>query len=417
MNRRIRPARLRLAAAAAAAAALLIGVTAVLAATAGHHTPRAVPTAPSPAPLTSTQLNQRVTRVLKEARYTGITVEVRDGRRRTHARAGEEELHTGRPMPYGANYRAASVTKTFVATVMLQLVAEKRLSLSDPVEKWLPGVVRGKGNDGRRITIRNLLQHTSGIYRYDTTENTGSTAAAFEKSRYRHFGPEDIVAGAMKHRPDFPPAAENDPRPRWNYSNPGYVLAGMIIQKATGRPWSTEVRDRIVRPLGLTGTYDPGDDPRVRGPHAHTYHRFPGSSTWTDTTVRNVASAGSAGALISTDRDLDRFLTALLGGRLLPPAQLAAMRRTVPVDAEYQKAFPGMRYGLGLDRQPLSCGGYRWGHGGDLDGGTIRTAVAPDGRRSVVVMTTGTTYDAKRLLTGERAVQSLLDDVMCGRTP
>jgi D-alanyl-D-alanine carboxypeptidase len=422
MNAPLRTARLRLAAAVASAAALLLGAAAVPAATADHSTAPTAPTSPtskdsgtSPTAPTAKELHHRVARILKDAGYVGITVEVRDGRRRIHARAGEAELNTGRPMPYGANYRAASTTKTFVATVVLQLVAEGRLSLSDPVEKWLPGVVSGNGNDGRRITIRNLLQHTSGLYRYDPTEDAGDTADAFERNRYRRIGPGEIVAGAMRHRPDFPPAAGDDPKPRWNYSNPGYLLAGMIVQRATGRPWTAEVRDRIIRPLGLTGTYAPGDDPYVWGPHARTYHRFPGSSRWTDTTVRNVARAGSAGSLISTDRDLDRFYTALLRGRLLAPAQLAEMRRAVPVNADFETAFPGMRYGLALARQPLSCGGYRWGHGGDLVGGTVRATVAPDGRRSVVVMTTGTASDDKRLLEGERAVQALIDDAMCAR--
>ncbi|QLH24983.1 serine hydrolase [Streptomyces sp. Rer75] len=410
MNRRIRTARLRLAAATTAAAALLVGAAAVPAATADHRTASAAPTA-----LTSKELHQRVARVLRDAGYTGITVEVRDGRREVRARAGVAERNTGRPMPYGANYRAASVTKTFVATVVLQLVAEGELSLSDPVEKWLPGVVSGNGNDGSRITIRNLLQHTSGIYRYDPTEETGDTAEAFEQNRYRHIDPEEIVAGAMRHRPDFPPAAEDEPNPQWSYSNPGYLLAGMIIKKVTGRSWDKEVHDRIVRPLGLTGTYAPGDDPYLRGPHAHTYKRFPDSAKWTDTTVRNVNWAGSAGSLVSTDHDVNRFYTALLRGKLLLPPQLAEMRRTVAVNADYEKVFPGMRYGLGLAQQPLTCGGDRWGHGGDLAGGTVRATTDTHGRRSVVVMTTGTTSDDEQLLAAEKEVQALLDDVMCAR--
>ncbi|MFD7502240.1 serine hydrolase domain-containing protein [Streptomyces sp. NPDC059850] len=409
MNRHRRTSRLRFAATATAAAALLLGVGAVPAATAA---PAA--TAGGGSALTEKELQRRVTRILADAGYTGITVEVRqDGQRRMHARAGEARRNTGLPMPYGASYRAASTTKTVVATVVLQLVAEGELSLSDPVDKWLPGVVSGNGNDGSLITIRHLLQHTSGIYRYDPTEETGDTAEAFEQNRYRHIDPAEIVAGAMKHEPDFPPAKEGDPKPRWSYSNPGYLLAGMIIKKVTGRSWDKEVHDRIVRPLGLTGTYAPGDDPYLRGRHAHTYKLFPGSAKWTDTTVRNVNLAGSAGSLISTDRDLARFYTALLGGKLLEPEELAEMRRTVPVNADYEAAFPGMRYGLGLASQPLPCGGVRWGHGGDLAGGTVRTTTDSAGHRSVVIMTTGATADEKEQLAAEKAVQTLLDDVMC----
>ncbi|MFD8510189.1 serine hydrolase domain-containing protein [Streptomyces antimycoticus] len=421
MNAPMKRRRLRLAAAVAVTAALLGGAATVPAAaiTSAPGAP-AAPEAPvahgSDSPdhrLTEDELRREVARTLEDAGFIGLTVEVRDGHRRIHARAGEAELNTGRPVPFGAHYRAASVTKSFVATVVLQLVAEGRLSLSDPVDKWLPGVVSGNGNDGRRITVRNLLQHTSGIHNYDYSDDTGDSAADFDRTRFDHVSPEQVVAGAMKHRPDFPPAPADDPEPDWNYSNPGYVLAGMIIQKVTGRAWPEEVRDRIIRPLGLTGTYEPGDDPRLKAPYAHTYQRFPGSNTWTDTTLRNVSWGGAAGSLISTDRDLDRFFTALLGGRLLPPAQLAEMRRTVPVGPNFEVAFPHAQYGLGMMRQPLSCGGYRWGHGGDLEGATVRTGFTEGGRRSVTISSSGKTDDDEQLLRAEAALQSLTDRVLC----
>ncbi|WP_030836988.1 serine hydrolase domain-containing protein [Streptomyces hygroscopicus] len=419
MNATTKRLRLRLVTAAAVATALVGGAAAVPAAATAPEAPATAATADASTAasadhrLTEAELRREVARTLEDAGFIGITVEVRDGNRRIHARAGEAELNTGRPMPYGANYRAASVTKSFVATVVLQLVAEGRLSLSDPVEKWLPGVVSGNGNDGRRITVRNLLQHTSGVHNYDYSEDTGDSAEDFERTRFDHVSPEQVVAGAMRHRPDFPPAPADDPEPDWNYSNPGYVLAGMIIQKVTGRSWAQEVRDRIIRPLGLTGTYEPGDDPRLKAPYAHTYQRFPGSDSWTDTTFRNVSWGGAAGSLISTDRDLDRFFTALLRGRLLPPAQLAEMRRTVPVAEDFQVAFPHLRYGLGLMRQPLACGGYRWGHGGDLEGATVRTGFTEGGRRSVTISTSGKTADDEQVLRAEGALQGLIDRVLC----
>ncbi|MEU8875055.1 serine hydrolase domain-containing protein [Streptomyces javensis] len=433
MNAPTKRPRLRLVTAAAVTAALLGGAAAVPAAAhtgsqTGPGSSAADPTSPADSAtsanstdsatstgnrLTEAELRRAVARTLEEAGFIGITVEVRDGHRRIHARAGEAERGTGRPMPYGAHYRAASVTKSFVATVVLQLVAEGRLSLSDPVDKWLPGVVSGNGNDGRRITVRNLLQHTSGIHNYAYSDDTGDSAADFERTRFDHVSPEQVVAGAMKQRPDFPPAPADDPEPDWNYSNPGYVLAGMIIQKVTGRAWPEEVRDRIIRPLGLTGTSEPGDDPRIKAPYAHTYQRFPGSDSWTDTTLRNVSWGGAAGSLITTDRDLDRFYTALLNGRLLPPAQLAEMRRTVPVGPDFEVAFPHAQYGLGMIRQPLSCGGYRWGHGGDLEGATVRTGFTEGGRRSVTISSSGKTADDEQLLRAERVMQGLVDRVLC----
>ncbi|GAB2756173.1 serine hydrolase domain-containing protein [Streptomyces bullii] len=343
-------------------------------------------------------------------------MEVRDGRHRVRARAGEAELGTGRPVPYGGSLRAASVTKPFVATVVLQLVAEERLSLGDTVQRWLPGLVAGNGNDGRRITVRHLLQHTSGIHSYDYTDDTGTDAAAFQRHRFDRLQPEQLVAGAIRSKPDFPsadPADPADPEPDWNYLNPNYVLAGMIVEKVTGRSWATEVRERIVEPLGLTGTYAPGQDPFLPRPHARTYHRFPGSAGWTDTTVRTMSWADAAGSLVTTERDMDRFCTGLFGGRLLPPRELAAMRRVVPVGEEFQVPFPGLHYGLGLMRQPLTCGGHRWGHGGDTDGGTVRNGLTEDGARSIAVNATGKVAEDEPLLRAEAAVQRLVDTVLC----
>lgn len=159
-------------------------------------------------------------RTLEEAGYIGISVEVRDGRHRVRARAGEAEPGTGRPVPYGGSLRAASVTKPFVATVVLQLVAEGRLSPDDTVERWLPGVVTGNGNDGPPRHVRHLLQHTTGIHNYDYTDDTGGDAAAFQRHRFDRVTPEQLVAGAMRSEPDFPPADPAGPTPDWNYSNP-----------------------------------------------------------------------------------------------------------------------------------------------------------------------------------------------------
>ncbi|MBB5937975.1 serine hydrolase domain-containing protein [Streptomyces zagrosensis] len=365
-------------------------------------------------PLTQRQLQRAVERTLREAGYVNISVELRDGRRHIGARAGEAKLNTGRPVPRGASFRAGSVTKTFVATVIMQLVAEGQLALDDTVEEWLPGLVAGKGNDGRRITIKNLLQHTSGLHNYDITEDIGETAADFERTRFLHIEPRRLIAGAVKHEPDFPAADPNDPAPKWKYNNPGYVLLGMIIEKATGHPWGEEVKRRITKPLKLKGTYAPGDDPYLRGPHAHTYHVFPGSKGWTDTTTRNMTWGDAAGAMVTTERDVNRFYTQLLTGRLLPAAQLKQMRAVVPVSEEFDEVMPDLQYGLGLMRQPLTCGGVRWGHGGDIDGGVVRTGFTADGKRGVVIAASGKKVDYDHLIKAERAFQGLVNQALCG---
>jgi D-alanyl-D-alanine carboxypeptidase len=181
------------------------------------------------------------------------------------ATSGVGDLTTRRPVSPDGYFRIASVTKTFVATLMLQLAGDGRLSLDDTVERWLPGVVSGNGNDGRTITIRRLLQHTSGIHD-DYPDYT--SAKDFYQHRYDTYTAEQIVARAMLHQPDFRPGKG------WSYSNTGYVLLGLIIQRVTGHPWHEELRDRILRPFGLDHTFWPGTSPTLPRPHAASYQRF-----------------------------------------------------------------------------------------------------------------------------------------------
>lgn len=235
----------------------------------------------------------------------------------------------------------ASTSKTLVATVVLQLEAEGRLSLDDTVDHWLPGVVRGNGNDGTRITIRQLLQHTSGIHDdlpgYTTPEE-------YYEQRYDVYSPEQLIARAMTHAPDFPPGEG------WSYSNTGYVLLDTIIQKATGQPAHQEIDDRILRPLGLNQTRWGGSSSTLPRPHAKAYQLF-GPDSLVDVTEQIPVDHENL-SYVTTTRDENTFLRALLAGHLLPPRQLAEMKRTVPVSAEVQLLWPGGRYGLGLAERP-----------------------------------------------------------------
>ena len=302
-----------------------------------------------------------------------------DGRR--SARAGVADLATRQPAPLDGEFRIGSVTKTFVATVVLQLAGEGRLSLDDTVAHWLPGAVEGNGNDGSRITIRELLQMTSGIYDYVNDLPLLASAAGFQASRFRTYTPRQLVALAMQHRPLFAPGTSA------SYSNTNYVLLGMIISQVTGRSWAQEVNARIIRPLGLRHTIIPGTSPLIPGSHADGYSGL-GGNTPVNVTALNPSAADAAGSMISTTADLSRFYAALAGGRLLAPAQLAEMEATTaaPGGAE---GFPGARYGLGLDWFPLPCGGGYFGHSGGIPGYSTWDAVTPRTGRTVVVSVTG----------------------------
>lgn len=319
--------------------------------------------------------------------------------RTTSLVAGSSELHRQVPVPHDGQVRAGSNTKSFTATVVLQLVAEGKVRLDAPIETYLPGLVRGKGIDGHRITVRQLLQHTSGLPNY--TEYIGMEN--FEGLQHRFFQPHDLLSAALAHPAQFPPGS------RWEYSNTNYLLAGLLIERVTGRPVQEEMTRRVIRKAGLRHTYwpQPGDQ-SVRGPHPHGYTTGNlEKGNVVDATVMDPSWGGAAGQLISTPSDLAAFARALLDGRLLPPAQLAEMRKTV--DAPL---LPGWRYGLGLFSVPLSCGGVYWGHGGDIDGFETRGGATDDGRSVGLAVTAlpGTFGDADE---ATKAVMAAVDTAFC----
>ncbi|GAB3829836.1 serine hydrolase domain-containing protein [Kribbella italica] len=301
-------------------------------------------------------------------------------------------------------FRIGSTNKTLVATVVLQLVGEGRMGLDDTVERWLPGYVRGHGNDGRLITVRQLLQHTAGIY--DGNFPGIDTAEQYYERRYDVRTEEELVQAGLSHAPDFAPGTG------WQYSNTGYNLVGLVIKAVTGRRWYDEVERRIVRPLGLRHTYWPGSAARIADPHAHGYTRFAAGEPYIDTT--ELVDADASGGYISTIADLDTFQRALFGGRLLRPAQLREMTRTIAVGGSAAELWPGARYGLGIFSRDLACGGTVWIPSGDQIGYRTRLAVTGDGRRSAVVSMSTQLYDSIDVVFAQdNAARTLLDRAIC----
>jgi D-alanyl-D-alanine carboxypeptidase len=262
------------------------------------------------------------------------------------------DIATGAPVRDGMRHRVGCITKTFVATTVLQLVGEHRIALDAPIGRYVPRLV--PADLGRQVTVRMLLNHTSGIGDFDTAIiKTPEDLITMGETTYT---PEQLVQIGLSAGPTNAPGAA------WSYSNTNYILAGLIIKKLTGHSYRTEVSRRILRPLGLRDTYFEGADPDIRGPHMHAY------VPWTDGTLRdfthyNMSWAYSAGELVSTAHDLNVFYRALLTGRLLARPLLAQMQTTVPEDPADPEAAG---YGLGLYWIQAPCGRF-WGH----DGGTI----------------------------------------------
>ncbi len=279
------------------------------------------------------QLQTIASRLSAAARSPGVVLVAADGGRVWRGSVGVSDRRRRAPMPLDARFRIASVSKTFLATVVLQLVGEGRLRLDDPIGLLLPGRSVGAG----RVTVRQLLSHTSGI---------------------ASDGLLTVAPGTFR------------------YDNGNFVLLGEIVKAVTRASLRDVLAKRLVRPLGLTGTLWPvtRTPPRL----ARGY-----SPSGADVTALPPRSLHAADALVSTADDLRRFLTALLRGRLVPPAQLAAMQTSISVGKAYRPIDD--RYGLGLMRYATPCGP-AWGHRGRIDGYTSFAFGSPSGRRSVVVL-------------------------------
>ncbi|WP_199548077.1 serine hydrolase [Streptomyces sp. N35] len=308
-----------------------------------------------------------------DAGVPGATARVVDKHGVWRATSGLGDLKTGAPRGAHDRYRVGSVTKTFVATVLLQLQGEHRIDLDDPVERWLPGLVRGEGYDARRITVRHLLNHTSGIADFLEDREFADTYLDedFLDHRYDSFTPGQLVATGVRNKARF------DPGEGWEYSNTNYVLAALIIERITGRPYGEEIQRRIIKPLGLHATSVPGTESTLPEPSSRGYATLGNpDGTLHDVTELNPSGSFGSGEMISDSRDLTRFYSALLRGRLIPREQLAEMLTTVP-------AGPAADYGLGLQRWRTSCGAPVWGHGGEIHGSLSVALTSPDGRHSL----------------------------------
>ncbi|HYG83669.1 MAG TPA: serine hydrolase domain-containing protein [Verrucomicrobiae bacterium] len=354
---------------------------------------------------------QRDVNAIRDIGTVGVLAVTTDDNKITRARAGTAIRGTSLPVPWESHFRIGSNTKTFIATVLLQLETEGKLSLDDSVEKWLPGAVEGNGNNGELVTIRNLLQHTSGLFDYTSDEtfwSTVETPRAFYKNRFTNYSPDQLVAVAMRHAPNFAPGTD------WEYSNTNYILAGMVIEAVSGRSWVKEAKERIIRPLHLTDTVEPGTKPYLPWPHMRGYQLFDTTGVYTDTTLHNMTWGGAAGSLVSTPQDITRFFKALMAGKLLSPAQLAKMQTVVEMGPEYEEIWPGVRYGLGIMRFDLPCGGVYWGHGGDVIGYNNTNGVTPDGKRSAVVASSTNTFSDPIFAENSiRTTDTLVKNALC----
>ncbi|MFM9493636.1 serine hydrolase domain-containing protein [Streptomyces galilaeus] len=310
----------------------------------------------------------------------GAFLLVRDASGDRFGGAGVADRSAGTPMGPDLKFRAGSVTKTFTATVLLQLVAERRLRLDDTVQSLLPDQVRtDNALSGAPITVRQLLNHTSGLYDY-----IEGLLPHFR--RLDQYWPRDQLIGIGLAQPRYFP----EPGTRFRYSNTNYLLLDLIVERVTDRDLRTNLERRLFAPLGLRDTSYPLAQTAIDGAHVRGYADVSPllpdvpDPTRYDVTAFSPSEAGASGALVTTAADLARFYRALLQGRLLPPDLLHQMLTdTVPTTGS---APPAVAYGLGVYAYATECG-RAYGHGGSSPGYLTFALNSRDGREQLVAHT------------------------------
>ncbi|UPZ33232.1 beta-lactamase family protein [Streptomyces sp. LRE541] len=305
---------------------------------------------------------------------------------------GVADRGTGRAIDNADRFRVGSVTKSFTAVVLLQLVDEGVLALDTSVNTYLPGLLPDD-----RITVRHVLSHRSGLYDY-TNDMFANTVPGFEAVRNKVFSYQELVDLSLKQ------PLGNAPGAAYSYSNTNFVVGGMLIEKLTGKSVRSAYKSRIIKPLGLKDTSYVHPTTAIAGRHTKGY--LPpdvADGTLVDSTEQTVSWAQSAGAVISSTRDLDTFFSALLRGRLTSAAQLEQMQQWTPVNST-------QGYGLGLRRRDLSCGVSVYGHTGTVQGYYTYSFTSKDGSRSVTALA-NTSNNGTVLNTMARTLES----AFCGK--
>ncbi|MET7459228.1 serine hydrolase domain-containing protein [Nonomuraea sp. NPDC005501] len=340
-----------------------------------------------------------------DAGFAGMQLRVHDERGEWAGSAGVRKLGEDAKPPANGRSRIGSTTKTFTATLVLLLVAAGEIGLDSPVDDYLPQF----GLD-RRITVRMLLQHTSGVFNHtgeldpDGTYVPGipSVGQEWVDLRLKTYQPEELVRFALSKPARFEPGTDQ------SYSNTNYTLALLLIEKVTGRSYAEEMQRRILGPLGLSDTVMPGSRTDIPGPHAHGYYRYEEAGQWkvVDVTRQNPSLLSGTGDMISTTQDLRTFISALMGGSLLPAPLLAEMR----------KPHGKLGYGLVLFVQDLGpdCGGTVFHHNGSTLGYGALMYSTPDGSKTLTALLTSGDAAIDVMQAFPKALEELLKVVFCG---
>jgi D-alanyl-D-alanine carboxypeptidase len=295
----------------------------------------------------------------------------REGKLKLH-RAGTATVGVRDPIGIHERMRIASVTKSFTGAVILRLVEKRRLELLTTVGQLRPDLPAAWGS----VTVRQLLYHTSGVPDFTKTSAFQQHLATNPAG---YLPPQQLIDWAAPEPVEFPPGA------RYEYSNTDNIVLALMAEAATRAPFASLLSRLVLRPLHLTETTLP-DQPALPQPFIHGYFfEGPGEPPEDVSELISPSGAWASGAIVSTTRDLNRFIRAWTKGLLQTPRVERAQKAFLPPFTAGDPPGPGQnRAGLTLYRYKTSCGVVE-GHTGNFPGYTQLIAASPDGRRSLVV--------------------------------
>lgn len=309
----------------------------------------------------------------------GVYAEVRDAGRTWRGASGVADVRTGRPVTPDMRHRVGSITKTFTAAAVMQQVEQGRIRLDAPIGDHLPHLVPGER--GRKITVRMLLNNTSGIpdyirYAFPSLQGIPDVSSkSLDDNRFRRFHSAELIKLGL----DAPPTGEPG-GPVGVYSNTNYLLLGQLLERVTGTAAEEYITRNVIERAGLRHTGFP-TGPRIKGPHSRMYEALWGAlDPPRDYSVYDMSWTGTGAALVSTMPDLNRFYGKLLDGAVVSRSSLTEMQRTIPV-----VALDGsmIQYGLGLHRLDIPGCGTFWGHDGTVWGAGTASWTRADGARQM----------------------------------
>ncbi|MEU1146735.1 serine hydrolase domain-containing protein [Streptomyces sp. NPDC005901] len=314
----------------------------------------------------------------------GLFAEVRADDEVWRGAVGVADLGTGRPVTADLRHRVGSITKTFTAAAVLQQVESGLIGLDAPIGRYLPQLVPGER--GAAITVRMLINHTSGLaeylpYAYPSLKTfpdpAGTRPQSLDDHRHTRFDPVELIEmGVTAPAVGVPGGAPGV------YSNTNYLLLGQLLEQVTGASAEQCITRHVIERAGLRDTELPAGA-YVDGPHSRLYESWFGMiDPPRDYSVYDMSFVGPSAALISTVADLNRFYAMLLAGEIVGPSSLEQMQRTTRVVSQEGKTID---YGLGLHPMEGPGEGVFWGHGGTVWGGGALAMTRADGRRQMAV--------------------------------